>query len=377
MQIENLIYFDDQWQCKDKHISANEVDIVFIFGDREAIKLSEAYTGMRLLYPDAAIVGCSSSGNIQDDMMSRATMVASAISFEKSSVRISVKDLEVSEDEIAFTKALVEPLVYPDLKHVFILSQGLHVNGSSIAKGANEAVGYKIPITGGLAGDGVLFEETWVIANDEAKENRVVAVGFYGDSISVTNGCFAGWKEFGVLRTITKSEKNIVYEIDHQPALALYKKYLGDYAKDLPHSGLRFPINIRQYVEDKAIVRSVLAVDEAAQSLIFAGDVPEGSLSRLMKIDIDALIDGAETAATLTGPVPKKKALGLVVSCVGRRAVLDQLIDEELEAIFGVLGDNVSLIGFYSYGELAPFAEEMMSCQLHNQTLTLTVISED
>ena len=376
MEIENLIYFENQWQCKDKHIEAKDVDIVFIFGDREAIKLSKSYQDMCLLYPYADIVGCSSSGNIQGDMISRATMVASAVSFEKSYIQIAVKDLHALDNEVAFTKTLVEQLLTPDLQHVFILSPGLHINGSSLAQGANEVLDYKIPVTGGLAGDGDLFEETWVIANDEAKQNRVVAVGFYGESVSVSSGCFAGWKEFGVLRTITKSEKNIVYEIDHQPALELYKKYLGEYAKDLPSSGLRFPINIRQYVEDRAIVRSVLAIDEAAQSLIFAGDVPEGSLTRLMKIDIDALIDGAETAARLTAPIPKTQALGLVVSCVGRRAVLDQLIDEELEAVEGVLGKNVSLIGFYSYGELAPFKGENNSCQLHNQTLTLTVISE-
>lgn len=377
MQIENLIYIGNQWQCKDKYIAANDVDIVFIFGDREFIKMSVAYTRMREVYPHADIVGCSSSGNIQGEILSPNVMVASAIHFEKGHIQISIKDLNSLDNEIDFTKSLVEPLVSAGLKHVFILSPGLHINGSSLAKGANEVLGYKVPVTGGLAGDGALFEETWVIANDRAKENRVVAVGFYGESLTVTNGCFAGWKEFGVLRTITKSEKNVVYEIDHQPALALYKKYLGEYAKDLPHSGLRFPINIRQYVEDKAIVRSVLAIDESNQSLIFAGDVPEGSLSRLMKINIDALIDGAETAATLTGPVPHKQALGLVVSCVGRRAVLDQLIDEEIEAVSQVLGDNVSLVGFYSYGELAPFAEKMMSCQLHNQTLTLTIVSED
>jgi len=251
------------------------------------------------------------------------------------------------------------------------------MNGSSLAKGANKALNHKIAITGGLAGDDENFEETWVIADDVAKENRIVAVGFYGESIEIKSGCFGGWNEFGVERRITKSIDNIVYEVDNQPALDLYKKYLGEHAKDLPSSGLRFPFSVRTNENDRAVTRSVLAVDEEEKSLTFAGDVPEGSMARLMKTSIDGLIEGAEIAAINARVMHESNALGLVVSCVGRRLVLNQLADEEIEAINDVLGERVSLIGFYSYGELAPFSNEITSCQLHNQTLTLTVIYED
>jgi hypothetical protein len=378
MHIETLQYIDNTWQ-KDKTTILNKADIVFTFGDRDTFKSPKAYEALKKLYPDANIVGCSSSGNIQGDALSVAPMIANAVSFDSGSgyVHISIKDFSKDDDQINVTKELINNLPKENLKHVFILSDGLNINGSSLAKGANQALNYDIPITGGLAGDGTAFEETWVIANDFAKQNRIVAVGFYGDNLHITSGCFAGWEEFGVLRKVSKSTNNIVYEIDNQPALTLYKKYLGEYAKDLPASGLRFPISIKQTEEDIPIVRSVLGVDEETQSLIFAGDVPEGSLARLMKTDIDGLIDGAQIAANHANYIHKKTALGLVVSCIGRRLVLNQLTDEELESVSDVLGENVKLSGFYSYGELAPFSDELMSCQLHNQTLTLTIIYEE
>jgi len=377
MHIETLEYKNKTWTHTTA--SSSKADIVFTFGDRETFKSSHAFLELKALYPQAHIVGCSSSGNILGDHLSDSSMVASAVSFDSASVEISIQDFHADDDQNQISQKLIETLPKENLKHVFILSDGLNMNGSALAKGANEALGYSIPVTGGLAGDGTDFEETWVIANDVARQNRVVAVGFYGDEITVKSGCFAGWEEFGVMRNITKSTDNVVYEIDGQPALELYKKYLGEYAKDLPGSGLRFPISIKIKEEDTAIVRTLLAVDEETQSLTFAGDVPEGALAHLMKTDIDGLIDGAETAAKYAEENDKNKqtALALVVSCVGRRLVLNQLTDEELEVIAEVLGDNVDLIGFYSYGELAPFSDEMMSCQLHNQTLTLTVIYEN
>jgi hypothetical protein len=378
MLTETLTY-TTQWQHTTiEKIPQEKVNIVFIFGEREIIKKSIVYEEIKALYPKADIIGCSSSGNILDDELSSASLVATAVSFEQGSVQVSIKDFDEGDDLLKVSNEVVNGLSKEGLKHIFILSEGLNMNGSSLAQGANYAVESKIAVTGGLAGDGTNFQETWVIANEKAKQNRVVAVGFYGDSLSIESACYGGWNEFGMLRKITKSKDNIVYKIDGKPALALYKKYLGEYAKDLADgSALDFPMNIRANVDDTPITRSVLSVDEERQSLIFAGDVPEGSFAKLMRTSVDDLIDGSETAAKQIRKINDKTALGLVVSCVGRRLVLKQLTDEELEIIKDTLGENINLVGFYSYGELAPFSNELLSCKLHNQTMTLTAIYED
>jgi hypothetical protein len=266
----------------------------------------------------------------------------------------------------------MEKLKSDELQHVLVFSDGLMVNGSDLAAGLN---GHGISITGGLAGDGSRFEQTWVMADAPAQAGVVAALGLYGD-LTIKSGCYAGWQEFGAERVVTGSIGNVVSEIDNQPALSLYKRYLGDLAHDLPSSGLRFPLSVRTSKNDTPVIRTLLAVDETAQSLTFAGDVPQGCLCKLMKTNLDNLIESAGMAAgaalTSTG---SSAGLCLVVSCVGRRLVLGQLTEEELEVVQEKLGEKMVITGFYSYGELAPFGD-FQQCQLHNQTMTLTAIYE-
>lgn len=377
--ITETLTYTTRWKYNNtQQISAHAATLIFIFGKRERLTEPKIYQEMRTLYPNADIVGCSSGGNILGNQLHHANVVATVIQLDKGSVQLGIKDFTTEDDLVKTSEELVNQLPREGLKHIFLLSDGLNMNGSSLTKGVNRALNHSLPVTGALAGDGMLFEETLVIANDVAQKNRVVAIGFYGEGLHISSGCYAGWNEFGIYRRITKSVGNVVYEIDHQPALHLYKKYLGEYANALPQSGLRFPFSVKKSMNAKdAVIRSVMAINEEDHSLTFAGDVKEGAYARLMKTDIDGLIDGSEMAACQIKQSNTKNALGLVVSCVGRRALLNQLTDEEIEVIGEVLGDNVQLIGFYSYGELAPHSDEIVSCQLHNQTMTLTVIYEE
>lgn len=377
MIIESLYYDNEKWQFENECIEIKEdVDLVMAFGDTDVFEEAEHYKYLRSLYPNAEIIGSSSSGNVLGAQISQKSIVATAINFSKSHLKVNVIDFDSNDDLEVISRELVSNLPNEDLKSIFIISDGLNMNGSTLAQGVNLEK-KNILITGGLAGDDARFEKTLIMANDVPKSKRVVAIGFYGKDIHVSSGCYAGWEEFGVERIITKSSANVVYEIDNEPALSLYKKYLGDEAKNLPGSGLRFPLNIKASEDAKSTTRTLLAVDEEDQSLTFAGDVPEGSLAKLMKSDIDGLIDGSGIAAERIQKTNSAIALGLVVSCVGRKLVMNDLVDEELEIIEDVVGTNVHLTGFYSYGELAPFSDEIGNCQLHNQTMTLTVIYED
>ncbi len=351
---------------------APEADLVLVFADDVYFQTEACYSELRGLFPKAHIAGCSSSGNVQGVSISDADMVATVVKFDKSSMRIAALDVQ-SEQSMAHLGAhLMSELDGPDLRHVFILSDGLQVNGSELAKGLNQAA---IPATGGMAGDGTRFATTWVMADAQAKTGRIAALGFYGD-ITVKSGCFAGWEEFGAERVVTRSAGNVVYEIDGEPALDLYKKYLGDQAAELPASGLRFPLSIQSSRTEQALIRTLLGVDEDARSLTFAGDVPQGYFCKLMRTNLDRLIENAGLAAEAARPdQPAVEGLCLVVSCVGRRLVMGQLTEEELEIVREKLGEETAITGFYSYGELAPFSD-IMQCQLHNQTMTLTTLYE-
>ena len=376
MQIDTLNYGSGSWSVESDHIGDKSgADIVFVFGDSDVLKEHAVIDALKRVYPGAKIVGASSSGNILGREVSHSAVVATAVSFERGHVAVEMVDFNPGDNVEMLSETLISGLPKEGLKHIFIISDGLALNGSELVAGINKmAMG--VTVTGGLAGDGARFQETWVVGDGPARQHRIVAVGFYGEGITIGTGCFAGWSEFGTDRIITRSEGNVLYEIDGEPALDLYKRYLGDYADGLPNSGLRFPLSIKENDGDPEVIRTLLGIDEAAKTITFAGNLPEGFKARLMKPDIDVLIDGAAEAAREIEALNDRPALGLAVSCVGRKIVMDQLIDEELEAVGDVLGDHVQLTGFYSYGEIAPFTKDKLHCELHNQTMTLTVIYE-
>jgi hypothetical protein len=377
MKLLNLVY-DKNWVTKDGELQKEDyslANVVFVFGDTDSIKDENRFFELKNLFPNAKVVGCSSSGNIFNSQVTKFQIVATAIAFDKATVEISTINFNDNDDIEKLSEELIDKLPKDNLKHIFLMSDGLLINGSQLTRGINK-VNKLIPVTGGLAGDGARFCETYVIADNIPSLRTIVAVGFYGDSLSIQSGCFAGWSEFGAQRTITKSDGNVLYEIDGQPALDLYKKYLGDYAIDLPNSGLRFPLNIKEDENSPEVIRTLLGINEEEKSITFAGDVPVGFKARLMKPDIEELIQGAGKAALVIDKINDKTALGLIVSCVGRKIVMNQLIDDELEIIQDILGDNMILSGFYSYGEIAPFQDDLLTCKLHNQTMTLTTIYE-
>jgi len=264
-----------------------------------------------------------------------------------------------------------------ELNCIFIVSDGTFINGSELVDGFNEVNKKHVLLTGGLAGDAARFEKTFTGMNEVPTQGNVIAIGFYGKDMVVGHGSFGGWDEFGQERLITKSDKNVLYEIDNKNALDLYKQYLGDYVNELPGSALLFPLSIRINGSDKNLVRTILSVNEEEKSMTFAGNLPEGSTVRLMKANFDKLIEASSTAAanSFAGIKNGKPDLAILISCVGRKLILQERTDEEVESAREVLGKDTAITGFYSYGEISPF-NDSTQCELHNQTMTITTFTE-
>ncbi len=282
-----------------------------------------------------------------------------------------------TKDSATIGREIAIDLIDENLKSIFILSEGININGSKLTQGINSILNNKnIVVTGGLAGDDARFEKTWVIVDGKPLSNYVTAVGFYGKDIHIGYGSKGGWDRFGIDRRVTKSHNNILYELDEKPALEIYKKYLGEQSKNLPSSALLFPLIIKEEGIEEAKVRTVLGIDEEKNSITFAGDIPEGSIVAFMKANFDHLIDGASIAAEkiLNKSYNNPNSLNIAISCVGRKLVLGQRSEDEIEAVLDVLGEKVSQIGYYSYGEISPLSSG--ECDLHNQTMTLTFIWE-
>jgi len=379
MKIEQLSFFEhdhDRDFFSEKF--SFDPDMILIFGCSKAISESLFSKKLKELYPGSIISGCSTAGEISGTRVSDRSVVCNAIKFEHTRIEQHSISLNENTNSKAAGAKLMARFDPAGLKHVFVLSDGLHVNGTELVQGIRSALPKDVNVTGGLAGDGADFKSTWVIDKDGvAKTNLITAIGFYGDKIQIGYGSLGGWDSFGIERSVTRSDKNVLYEIDKQPALQLYKSFLGEQAKDLPASGLLFPLSVRTESQDEPLVRTILAVNEAEQSLTFAGDIPEGSFVKLMKANINRLIEGAGRAAEVSvSPLGFNKAqFAVLISCVGRKLVLKQLVEEEVEAVKEVLGIQTVMTGFYSYGEIAPFLKDA-KCELHNQTMTITTFSE-
>jgi len=365
------------WSIAEFPALDSEQTLVLVFAAAEYADQPAALTTLCDAYPTSKLVGCSTAGEIAGPLVNDASLSVAVIQFEHSSIEVVSAEIKQVAASFAAGEALAKQLFRDDLCGVFVLSDGLNVNGSELVKGLNSVLPASVVVTGGLAADGACFRRTWVIRNRSPESGAITAVGFYGDRLHITHGSRGGWDTFGPERRVTRSEGNVLYELDGKPALELYKEYLGERASGLPATGLLFPLSIRPHTSDThQLVRTILAVDEANQSMTFAGDIPVGYMAQLMRANFDRLVSGASLAAdqaaqdaTSTGPI-----LAVAISCVGRRLVLGERIEEETEITLEHLPVGTKQVGFYSYGEISPYAAG--SCDLHNQTMTLTTFSE-
>jgi hypothetical protein len=354
------------------------VHLVLFFGSSQILKEDILCAEIIGAYPNAHFFGCSTAGEIAGTQVTDNTVVMTAISFETARIQGARVELSQNVDSHRAGQLIAQSLEEKGLKHVIVLSDGLYVNGSDLVRGLTENLPAEVSITGGLAGDGERFKETLVCWDGPPQKKAVAAVGLYGDKLKIGYASQGGWDPFGPERLITKAKGNILYEMDGKSALDLYKLYLGEQAAGLPATGLLFPLSIRTKDSQSRLVRTILSVNEEEQSMTFAGDVPEGSYARLMKANFDRLIDGAIGAATKSYEASGSFSpeLAILISCVGRKMILKQRTEEEIEGVRDILGQQTVMTGFYSYGELSP-SNQGGTCALHNQTMTITVLSEE
>ncbi len=379
LQLETYIYLPDKgWNRPLDRGLDSEKTLIVLFGYP---KMRQDHPGFRELletFPASGVIGCSTAGEIYEDELHSDSLVVGVMRFECTDIRVASSRVEPGVADSVVGERLMEALHdHGSLRAVLVLSDGLNVNGSELTRGINRGIDTTRPVvvTGALAGDEDRFGSTWVVVDRELKQNYVTAVGLYGDALQVGYGSKGGWDRFGIDRRVTRAEGNVLYTLDNRPALELYKRYLGEYADELPASGLLFPLLVKEEGSEPK-VRTILAINEEENSITFAGDIEQGSSAAFMKANFDNLVSGAEQAAMQIGQkaYSGEDALLVAVSCVGRRLVLGQRSEDELEVVRDMFPPSVRMIGFYSYGEIS--TQSSGRCDLLNQTMTLTWLWE-
>lgn len=348
---------------------------MFAFGATELFDSSQPITELAAAFPNSKLLGCSSAGEIHSGQISDGTLSVAVVRFSNTPLKLVSVPIEFESQSKEVGEVIGMGLDSPDLRGVFVLSDGLKVNGSELVRGIASVIPPWTLLTGGLAGDGDRFQRTWVIDGGRPVSGRAVAVGLYGDSVIIGHGSEGGWDILGRERVVTRSQGKVLYELDGRSALQLYKEYLGELATQLPASAPLFPLAVRARTGDEPqLVRIVLGIDEKEQAMVLGADVPQGYLAQQMQGNFDRLVTGAETAAYQALASAQPPCLAVVVSCVGRRLALGERAEEEVDATFAILPAGTHQVGFYSYGEISPVTGG--SCEFHNQTMAVTTFSE-
>jgi len=372
MKVEQCIWTSEgRWDNSTPALATAQ--LVFIFIGIDLKNQDQLLIDLKGHYPNGQLIFCSTAGEIAGDKILDESAVCTAIHFEKTQIKIHRQIITDSTNSALCGQNIADALAGEDLKSIFILSEGTLTNGDFLIQGVNKHLKQKVLVTGGLAGDAGRFTQTFVGVNEIPQPGVIAAVGFYGNNIEIGHGSQGGWTEFGPIRTVTSSEKNVLYTLDNTNALELYKRYLGERAEELPGSALLFPLCI---INDDGtqLVRTILNIDETNGSMTFAGNLPQGSKVQFMMANFDHLIEGAEMAAAENDGL-KSPSLAILISCVGRRIVLGQRTEEELDAVIERIGDDTIYCGFYSNGEISPL-KDSVTCALHNQTMTITTFKE-
>jgi hypothetical protein len=377
MTTEQLLWRKETGWSSDPGKSINgDANLVFAFGGVDVITSTDVISELQCRYKNAQIILVSTAGEIHSNMVFDNSVSVTACQFDHTLVRVMKIDVNDHNGSYECGQYIQEQLISEGLGHILIFSDGISVNGDDLVRGVNENLPQGIIVTGGLAADAGRFTRTYVGANSVPAPDKIVAIGFFGNRLSVSHGSQGGWDVFGPAREVTKAEGNMLFELDGENALEVYKRYLGPRASELPGSALLFPLCILSESSDSQLVRTILNIDEETGSMKFAGNIPQGAKVQFMMANFDRLVDGAEKAAEQSARDDNNNPdLVMMISCVGRKIVLDQRVEEEVEAVYAVYGDKPSYTGFYSNGEISPL-DKSTGCSLHNQTMTITTYKE-
>jgi hypothetical protein len=363
-------------------LKEQSADLVLVFGAIEHFGPDGFLQLLGAGKADQIWLGCSSAGEIAGSVVHDRSVVVTALNFEYPDSRIFCASTRLSSmaDSQAAGQRLARDLPCEGLRAVLLFGVGVAINGSALVMGLQDGLPADIQISGGLAADAGAFRQTWTLSPEGVFDNQIVALGLYGSHLLLANSSYGGWEPFGPLRRVTLCNENVLYALDQESALDIYKRYLGDYACDLPASGLLFPFEmIGADRKSRGVIRTLQACNAKDGSLTLVGDIDPDGFLRLMHASTERLIEGAEHAARLIAPVLsgiRGETLALLVSCVGRRLVMGDRVDEELEAVVDTLGSSVVSAGFYSNGEISEAGAGARS-RLYNQTMTITLIGEN
>jgi len=365
--------------------AGGKADLIIVFST-VAYDQKEILGGVKSISKEIPLVGCSDSGEITTKGPVTQHVAVMALNSDQIEFSLGIGKGTDKDSFRAGKEAAqeVKRKAKGKLSSFIMFLDGLAENGAAAVRGVQAVLGEHFPIMGGSAGDDFLFKKTYEYYNGEVLGNSIVGVGLSG-KFSFGVGVRHGWEPLGLPMKVTKAEGAVLKELDNQPALKIYEDYFGKEAEELikepiARMAYTYPLGMSVEGSPELLIRDVVIANEKGE-ITCAAEIPQGSEIRLMLGDPEKAIQAAKEAAEgavaqLKGVKPK---VVFVFNCMARYKLLGPRIGEEITAIQNVLGKEVPLIGFYTYGEQAPLGGVLgPGCRsvFHNETMTLMVLGE-
>jgi hypothetical protein len=340
--------------------------------------------GVRSVSKTTPLVGCSDAGEITEQGPSSKQVVVMALSSKDIDFAIGIGRGAVKDSQKAGQEAAknAKKKAKGDLSLFISLLDGLAENGAAAVRGIQDVLGENFPIMGGSAGDDFYFKKTYEYYNDKVLSGCLVGIGLSG-KFSFGVGVRHGWEPVGLPMKVTKSKGGKLMEVNNRPALSIYEDYFGKKSEELTKEPIArmaytYPLGMSVEGSPEYLIRDVVIADDKGE-ITCAAEIPQGSEIRLMLGDYDKAMAAAKDAASnalkqLNGRKPKAV---FIFNCIARWKLLGSKIGDEIKAVQEILGEDVPLIGFYTYGEQAPLAGKLgPKCHsaFHNETLTLLAL---
>jgi len=324
---------------------------------------------------DFIIMGATTAGEIYANPMDgvyelEGSIVCMLVEVNSNALAMTVVEVEEEDSYVVGEHIGLWAKSYFRDVAIITLTSGLTFDNDAYTQGIiSKGVEYAF---GGASGDNFALKETFVFSNTVISNYGVLALAIDKSRINILGARAFGWGGIGQEQIVTKSIKNIVYEIDDLPAINFYKRYLNVTSQDMPQMGLEYPLEVRRR-NGQIIYRAVLAIDEENGALIFAGHVEEKARVRISAPKGKSIIKEVEksTSDILSENPMFTPELALVFPCCSRKQILGHLTHLEIEAV--VTSANVPLIGFFAYGEIGAFPG---GYGFHNETFVTAFLEE-
>lgn len=350
----------------------------------------ELTRGIREVSGKVPIIGCTDAGEITNEGPSQKSVGVMAITSDQIVFTTGLgKDIKAGARMAGQAVAReVKERAPAELRAFIMLPDVLTGNGADVVRGVLDVLGLHFPVVGGAAGDDFLFQKTYQYRDDEVTSGAVAGVGLSG-KFSMGIGVRHGWMPIGTPMKVTKSEGAVVHELDNRPAVSIYEDYFGEKAADLKKEPLArmaitYPLGIKVPDLDEYLIRDPITVDDKG-AITCAAEIPQGSEIRLMIGSKEKAVEAAEDAArklmkefTIDKSEPK---FVLMFNCIAREKLFGQKANDEIQAVMKIIGKDVPLLGFYTYGEQAPMGGEIrdtekINTRFYNETVVMFAVGE-